>query len=134
MQGLQLAVGQSRLWGSGTLDLSGPRPLLALQVSAPSVQLDDFPLPPRIIDPPPGQQKVGDLLIAGRSLAARTDSLLSARFLRRLDASVDVRANQLAGADHLADGAIVLRLRDGRLDIDPAVVNLPGGSVRVDGV
>ena len=43
-----------------------------------------------------------------------------------------MQANEvLSGADRLADGALHLKLQDGRLDLDPAVVNLPGGSMRL---
>ena len=36
VQGLTLNVGRSRLGGSGTLDVSGPRPRLQMQVAAPT--------------------------------------------------------------------------------------------------
>ena len=35
----------------------------------------------------------------------------------------------LSGADRLADGALHLELQQGRLHLDPAVVNLPGGAL-----
>jgi AsmA family protein len=132
VQDLQLRVGQSQLGGSGQLDLSGPRPHLALQVSAPSIQLDDFPLPKRLVDPHERPGPPSGLRGTANELAASADRLLSARFLRRVDASIDVQAKEvLAGTDRLADGAVRLRLREGRLDLDPAVVNLPGGSMRL---
>jgi uncharacterized protein involved in outer membrane biogenesis len=130
VQDLQLRVGQSRLGGSGQLDLSGARPHLGLQVSAPSIQLDDFPLPARMTDTP--ERNGQGLRGTASELAGRADRLLSARFLRRVDASIDVQAKEvMAGADRLADGALRLRLREGRLDLDPAVVNLPGGSMHL---
>ncbi len=133
VQGLQVRVGQSRLSGYGQLDLGGPRPHLTLQVAAPSIQLDDFPLPQRLTDPPEQPPSQGDGLRGTASaLAGRADRLLSARFLRRVDASIDVQAKEvLAGTDRLADGSLRLKLREGRLDLDPAVVNLPGGSLRL---
>ena len=49
-------------------------------------------------------------------MAGRTDRLLSAGFLRRLDATIDVQAHEvLAGTDRLADGELHFRLKDGRL-------------------
>ncbi len=132
LQGLQVGVGRSRLSGSGKLDLSGPRPHLALQVSAPSIQVDDFPLPQRMTEAPERSERRDGLRGTATELADRTDRLLGARFLRRFDADIDVRAKEvLAGVDRLADGEIHLKLRDGRLDLDPAVVNLPGGSMRL---
>jgi uncharacterized protein involved in outer membrane biogenesis len=129
---LQLRVGQSRLGGSGRLDLGGPRPHLALRVSAPSAQLDDFPLPARLSDPAPREPPVDAVRSAAGTLAERTDRLLSARFLRRFDADVDVQVDELlAGADRLADARIRVKLHEGRLNLDPVVVNLPGGSLRM---
>ena len=127
-----MAVGRSRLGGSGTLDVSGPRPRLQMQVAAPTLQLDDFPMPPRLTDPPESPLQGDGLRGATSRLAGRVDRLLSARFLRRFDATVDVQAGEvLSGADRLADGALHLKLQDGRLDLDPAVVNLPGGGMRL---
>jgi uncharacterized protein involved in outer membrane biogenesis len=133
VQGLQVRVGESRLSGYGQLELDGPRPHLRLQVSAPTIQLDDFPLPQRLTDAPqPRSDPAGGLRGTASELAGRTDRLLSARFLRRVDADIDVQAKEvLAGADRLADGALRLRLHEGRLDLDPAIVNLPGGSLRL---
>jgi hypothetical protein len=132
IQGLLVNVGRSRLSGSGTLDISGPRPRLQMQVSAPTLQLDDFPMPQRLADPPESPRQEDGLRGASTRLAGRVDRLLSARFLRRFDATVDVHAGEvLSGADRLADGAVHLKLKDGRLDLDPVVLNLPGGGMRL---
>jgi uncharacterized protein involved in outer membrane biogenesis len=133
LKGLQLDVGQSRLIGTGKFDLSGPRPRLDVQVAAPRIQLDDFPLPKRLTDDPPPQPGNRDGARATAStLAGRTDRLLGANFLRRFDANIDVEASEvLSGADRLADGELHLELADGRLRLDPAMVNLPGGSMRL---
>jgi hypothetical protein len=133
VQGLTLAVGSSRLEGGGTMDLSGPRPRLQVQVAAPTLQLDDFPMPDRLSEdtPLPPRQAEG-LRGTTTRLAGRVDRLLSARFLRRFDASLDVQAGEvLSGADRLANGGLRLKLQDGRLVLDPAVLNLPGGSMHL---
>jgi uncharacterized protein involved in outer membrane biogenesis len=132
VQALTVNVGRSRLGGSGTLDVGGPRPRLQMQVAAPTLQLDDFPMPPRLTDPPESPVQGGGMRGATSRLAGRVDRLLSARFLRRFDATVDVQADEvLSGADRLADGALHLKLQEGRLDLDPALVNLPGGGMRL---
>jgi len=132
LQGLHVGVGRSRLSGSGKLDLSGPRPNLDVQVAAPSILLDDFPWPQRLTEPPASPGDGGGLRGAASRMAGRTDKLMSAAFLRRLDATVDVKAKEvLSGTDRLADGALHFQLKDGRLHLDPAVVNLPGGSLRL---
>ncbi len=132
VQGLSARVGQSRLGGSGRLDLSGPRPQLQMQVAAESLQLDDFPAPQRLTDEPAPDGDAAGLRASAGRLAGRTDRLLSARFLRRFDATVDVQAREvLSGADRLADGRLHLELQQGRLSLDPALVNLPGGGMRL---
>jgi uncharacterized protein involved in outer membrane biogenesis len=132
LQGLEVVVGRSRLGGSGKLDMSGPRPQLDLQLAAPSIQLDDFVLPQRLIAPslPPGTGR--GLRGAASRVAGRTDTLLSAAFLRRFDANIDVKAKEvLSGSDRLADGTLQVQLKEGRLHLDPATVNLPGGTLRL---
>jgi uncharacterized protein involved in outer membrane biogenesis len=132
LQGLNVSVGRSRLNGSGRLDLSGPRPYLDVQVAAPSIQLDDFPMPERLTESPAPSGDVRVVRGAATRIAGRTDKLLSAAFLRRLDATIDVKAKEvLSGNDRLADGALRLKLEGGRLNLDPVVVNLPGGAVRL---
>lgn len=132
VQALTLAVGQSRLGGSGQLDLSGPRPRAEVRVAAPSIQLDDFPMPQRLIDAPEPALRDDGLRGTAMRTAGRIDRMLGARFLRRFDATVAVQADEvLAGTDRLADGAIQLTLQQGRLALDPAVLNLPGGSMRL---
>ena len=129
LQDLVLSVGQSRLTGSGGLDVSGPRPRADLRVTAPTLQLDDFPMPPRLTEPPEtGDSRRG----AAARAAGRIDRLLSARFLKRFDARLDVKAGEVrSGDDRLADGAFQLSLQEGRLDLNPAVLNLPGGGMRL---
>jgi hypothetical protein len=132
LQGLRVGVGRSRLGGSGKLDLSGPRPSLDVQVTAPSIQLDDFPMPERLAEPSVPSGDGRGLRDAASRSARRTETLLSSAFLRRLDATVDVKAKEvLSGEDRLADGALRVKLEEGRLHLDPVVVNLPGGAVRL---
>jgi uncharacterized protein involved in outer membrane biogenesis len=132
LQGLHVGVGRSQLSGSGKLDLSGPRPNLELQVTAPSIQLNDFPLPERLTEPSGPSTDSRGLRREASRMAGHTDKLLSRAFLRRIDATVDVKANEvLSGGDRLADGALRVKLEDGRLHLDPVVVNLPGGAVRL---
>ena len=133
LQGLQAQVGQSRLQGDGRLDIDAPRPRLQLQLAAPYIQLDDFPPPPSPTDPPaPPPVQSDGLRGAAARLAGRTDSLLSAKFLRRFDATIDVKAQQvMSGTDRLRNGELHLEIDRGRLRLDPVVVNLPGGGLRL---
>jgi uncharacterized protein involved in outer membrane biogenesis len=129
---LHARVGDSELRGTAALDLSGPRPYLNLHVAAPTIQLDDFPLPQRLVDSPETAEQDRGLRRAASRMAGRTERLLSAAFLRRLDATVDVKAKEvLSGGDRLLDGAVRLQLAGGHLSLDPAVINLPGGAIRL---
>jgi hypothetical protein len=126
---LQARVGGSELVGRAALDLSSPRPAFTLQAAAPRIQLDDFPLPERLTDSPEDRPTARQ---AASRMAGRTDRVLSAAFLRRLDATIDVTAKEvLSGDDRLADGSLRVKLEGGHLDLDPLVVNIPGGAMRL---
>ncbi len=134
MPEMQVRVGESRLQGSGRLDVTGPRPRLEVKVGAPRIQLDDFPMPERLTDTPSGYLASAGLRATGRNLAGQTERLLSAGVLRRLDAVLDVEVQQvLSGTDRLADGAMHLAVIEGRLDFGPAHVNTQGGALRLSG-
>jgi len=130
--GLQLRVGESRLKGSGTLDMSRPRPRLDLRLSAPSIQLDDFPLPERVADPSPPVSAAERLRRSAGTVVVRSERLLGAGFLRRFDSHIAVEVQEvLAGDDRLADGSLRVQVVDGRVFIGPAEVNIPGGTLRL---
>lgn len=128
---LLVRVGESRLIGTGRLDVTGPRPRLDVRVTAPSVQLDDFPPPERLTDAPP-RPRAEELRATVRDAAGQTERLLSAGFLRRFDAYLDVEVQQvLSGADRLAYGAFRAQVVEGRLYLGPAQVNVTGGTLRL---
>ncbi|MFZ4535774.1 AsmA family protein [Propionivibrio sp.] len=132
LQGLLVRVGENRLKGNGTLEMSGSRPRLDVRVSAPSIQLDDFPLPDRLADAPPRAITVEALRQSASKAAGQTERLLGAGFLRRLDAYLDVEVQEvLSGSDRLADGSLRVQVVDGRVYFGPAVVNIPGGTLRL---
>ena len=134
MPEMQVRVGESRLQGNGRVDVTGAKPSLAVRVTAPRIQLDDFPMPERLTDSPSGAAAIEGLRTTGRNLAGQTERLLSAGVLRRFDAFLDVEVQQvLSGTDRLADGAMHLAVIDGRLDFGPAHVNTPGGAMRLSG-
>ena len=102
--------------GTGRLDVTGSRPRLDVRLTAPSIQLDDFPLPERLTDDPPTPLTAAGVRATARNVARQTERLLSAGFLRRLDAHLDVEVREvLSGTDHLADGVLRIQVIDGRL-------------------
>ena len=131
-RGLVVSVGENRLTGDGRLDVTGARPRLDVSVTAPSIQLDDFPLPERLTDDPRPAVTAQGIRATTRDLARRTERLLSAGFLRRLDVALDVAVEEvLSGNDRLADGLLRIQAIDGQLYLGPAQVNLPGGTVQL---
>ncbi|WP_310389698.1 AsmA-like C-terminal region-containing protein [Roseateles sp.] len=144
LEQLRLRVGESQLGGSGNIDLSGPRPRLDARLSGRSVQLADFPTPELSDastaatdeDVAAAAAANGSAMFSLRNrisrIASNTENLLSAGFLRRFDANIDVVAREVfSGEDRLADGELHLQLKDGRLRLDRAFVNLPGGGMRM---
>ena len=124
---LAVKVGGSRLYGRGRLDFAGERPRLDMQLSAREVQLDDFPSGERTTARAPVTAEA--LRSTVSRTATQTEDLLSAAFLRRFDAYVDVAVEHVrSGSDRLGDGTLRVQLIEGRLDISPAEVRLPGGS------
>jgi uncharacterized protein involved in outer membrane biogenesis len=134
---LAVSVGKSRLTGRGRLDVSGDRPRLDVQVTAPRLQLDDFELAGWSAFANPAADK--DSTTSAEALrekvkgaAAQTQALASAEVLRRFDADIDVAVEQvLSGADRLGDGRLRAQVTGGRAFLGPAEVNVPGGAVRL---
>jgi hypothetical protein len=111
--------------------VTGARPRLDLRVTAPRIQLDDFPVE-RKPDAAPLPTTPEALRAYASDTASQTHRVLSAAFLRRFDAYIDVEVRQvLSGADRLADGKLRVQLIEGRLYLGPAEVNLPGGTARL---
>jgi uncharacterized protein involved in outer membrane biogenesis len=132
LPGLVVSVGENRLTGEGRLDLTGPRPRLGVIVTAPSIQLDDFPLPERLTEDPRPTVTAQGVRATARGLARATERLMSAGFLRRLDAVLDVEVGEVvSGRDRLADGTLRIQVIEGRLYLGPAQVNLPGGTLEL---
>jgi hypothetical protein len=129
---LALRVGESRLVGRGTLDVTGVRPKLDLRVTAPHIQLDDFPRARNRAEAPAAPRTAGGVRANVGEAADQTQALLGRAFLRRYDAYIDVVARQvLSGQDRLGDGTLRVQLVEGRLYLGPAEVNLPGGTARL---
>ena len=131
---LALRVGESRLYGYGTLDVAGSRPRLNLRVKAPQIQLDDLPLQPKPEAAVSAPFTTEVLRGYASGVATQTERVLSAAFLRRFDADVDVVVDEvLSGTDRLGDGTLRVQLLDGQLHVSLAEVSLPGGTARLSG-
>ncbi|MBI3527577.1 MAG: AsmA family protein [Betaproteobacteria bacterium] len=134
---LRLQVGESLLNGQGRLDTEGGRPRIGIALAAPIIQLDDF----KLGDWSPFEKKPDDkptTLTADevRDKAAvasdQAQKLLSPEMLRRQDANLKIEVNQvLSGKDKLGSGKLEARLENGRADIGPIELDVPGGSAKL---
>ncbi len=135
---LEVGVGESRLKGRGSLVTAGAKPKLVIDLASPRIQLDDF----RFGDWSPvakKPEKTVEKELSAEEMKAKaaqaTDDaqkLLSAEVLRRQDAYLTVKVDQvLSGADRMGSGRLEAKLENGRADIGPIEVNVPGGTARM---
>ena len=135
---LALRVGDSTLNGHGSLVTTGARPRVDMDLSAPRVQLNDFKLQgwsmvEKKEQKPAKPRSVEEMRAQAKEAAAQGQKLLSPEVLHSLDASLNVAVEEvLSGADKLGSGTLNARLSDGKFVLDPAEVNVPGGSARID--
>lgn len=140
VDGLQLQVGSSTLRGRGSMDTQAGRPKLDIALEAPLVQLDDF----KLAGWSALNGKTDGKADSARSASTTQDTealrrkavetseqvqgLLSRELLSRADATLAVRVGQVkSGADMLGRGQLDARLLNGRAEIGPIVVEMPGG-------
>ena len=134
---LRLQVGESVLNGHGRLDTESGRPRIDIALTAPIIQLDDF----KFGDWSPVEKKPDDKAstlsaddVRNQAAAAsdQAQKLLSPEMLRRQDARLKVEVNQvLSGKDKLGSGKLEAKLENGRADIGPLEIDVPGGSAKL---
>ena len=133
---LSLRVGDSRLNGRGSLATTDKRPRLEIDLKAPRVQLDDFKLGSWSMvekeKKPSKPLTVEEMRAKAKEAAAQGQKLLSPEVMRALDAYLNVAVEEvLSGQDKLGSGGLKAQLADGKFLLDPAEVNIPGGSARI---
>ncbi len=133
--GLRLQVGESILTGEGGLRTDIARPRLDLSLAAPNIQLDDFRLGDwTAVERKPVAENAPTAEELRQTAAKASDEaqrLLSPAVLRRQDAYLRVRVEQVrSGQDQLGSGRLDARLENGRADIGPVEVEIPGGSAK----
>jgi uncharacterized protein involved in outer membrane biogenesis len=134
---LRLQVGESVLAGQGRLDTESGRPHIVVALSAPVIQLDDFkpgdwsPVEKKP-DKEPATVTVEEVRRKTAEASNQAQKLLSPEMLRRQDVSLKVEVKQvLSGTDKLGAGRMEARLENGRADIGPIEVEVPGGGARL---
>ena len=134
---LRLQVGASVLAGQGRLDTEGGRPRIDIGLTAPIIQLDDFKLGDwapveKKPEEKPETLSADELRSKAAAASDKAQKLLSPEMLRRQDVALKVVVNQvLSGQDQLGSGKLEARLENGRADIGPIEVQVPGGSAKL---
>jgi uncharacterized protein involved in outer membrane biogenesis len=135
---LELLVNQSRLTGEMRADLSGPVPLVTMALTSPLIQLDDFLFDdwsPRDVDPEKQQEDKPITKTSTDKASQQLNTaaeLFSPEALNRLGLDLTITAEQVkSGKDTLGDGNLSFKIKEGRITLDPLVLNLPGGSLDV---
>ena len=131
---LQLQVGSSQLNGHGKIDTRAVPPRIDVDLTAPTIQLDDF----RFGDWSPEKSKRatasspdsrGDMLQKADKTGHEAREMLSPEVLRRQNAFLTVRVDRVvSGEDMLGNGKLDAQLVNGKALIGPVIVNTPGGS------
>jgi hypothetical protein len=121
LDGLNLAIGTSSLQGHGLLDTSFKPPKLTVNLSAPQIQLDDFPLKDwsatQIKSTPEKSTEKNEETLRKKAsdTSDQLQSVLSAKTLRSMNALLSVRVDRvIAGHDRLGSGKLEATLANGR--------------------
>jgi len=135
---LALRIRESVLKGQGRLETTARRPRIEIALAAPNIQLDDFRFDgwSPFAKKPAGESDAtltADQIRAKAAEAShQAQELLGPEVLRRQDAYLTVRVDQvLAGDDKLGGGRLVAKLENGRADIGPVELIVPGGSAKL---
>lgn len=124
----ELRVGQSRLKGSGRLDMRGTRPRIDLELASDGVQVDDFAAAFESDDEAEAVEPARSMTDASGQALDDFREFWSPEGLLGFDGRLVARAAQvLSGRDELGRGELVVALEDGRLSLDPLHLELPGG-------
>lgn len=133
-----IQVGRSKLNGMMTAERTGGKPEVTLELNSPLIQIDDFDVgewspqkrDPDQAVPEEGQQKKSEAFDdGGPEIDQAAKELLSPEVLAKCNVRMNVKAGKvLSGKDDLGSGELTATLKDGRLDLDPVRLNIPGGS------
>ncbi len=127
---LDIRVGDSDLKGDMSLDISGERPRTGIKLTTDLLQLNDFIFEDWSMADPPTEETTGEKPAGGTIDREEIQALLSREALTLVDAvfSLDVASVRL-GEEDLGGGSLGVVLEDGRLDVKPVHLNIPGGSL-----
>jgi len=145
LTGMQLQVSSSKLTGNMKVDDSGSIPVIELNLHSPLIQINDF----YFTDWSPFQDDDEESKAGKETRVDRADEktkenadellatekaleLLSPEFLKKFNAAITVSSDKvLSGEDQLGNGKIAVNLKNGRINLDPVNLNVPGGSLHL---
>jgi len=131
---LLLKVGSSQLNGHGKIDTKLAPPRIDIELTAPTIQLDDFRLgawsPEQTVQSRTAIPKSERTPIQEDDKTSKhAQQLLSPEVLKRQNVHLTVRVDQvISGQDMLGSGNLEARLENGGAVIGPVIVKTPGGS------
>lgn len=137
---LRVQVGGSSLQGRGGMDTTQGRAKIDVALEAPLIQLDDFRLQgwsaldgKHAADKPTADKAdLAALRKKAVDTSEQVQGLLSRETLAQADATLSVRVAQVkSGKDLLGHGSLDARLANGRAEIGPVRVNMPGGQANL---
>ena len=143
IDGMRWVMGVSELKGQASLNTDSGKGQLDIQLQAPTIQLDDFPLEnwsatstpqSKPQSAPQSQPELTADALQKKAVdtSDQVQGLLTPEALQQVDAKVAVQVDQvLSGADKLGKGSLQARLLNGRADIGPVLLEMPGGEARL---
>jgi uncharacterized protein involved in outer membrane biogenesis len=128
LRDMDFFVGSSHLYGSAELQITNQRPQFGINLSASTLQFDDF-LGDSIFDAISGKTPRGNRQTSA-DLDKYWEDLFSREVMTSLDASINLKATQvLSGKDSLGNGEMALTLFNGKLAISPVRLKVPAGEI-----
>jgi len=134
---LEIRAGESTLTGKMAIDRTGPRPTSTVELTAETIQLDDFDMgewSPEGGEEPAHEAEVVEAaepaVEAEDEGRAAPAEIMSPEVLERGDVELTVQIQQvLSGDDDLGGGELKLALHEGRISLDPLRLAVPGGEL-----
>jgi uncharacterized protein involved in outer membrane biogenesis len=133
---LNVRVNQSHMTGKMSLETVVRPPRLDIDLTTRTLRIDDFKVgdwSPLKVEAKAVKEDSAKEMDAEKDVAAQqVQSLLSPEFMRSLDARFNLKVQEvLSGQDNLGSGHLVAGLEKGRFFVDPLLLNVPGGSVKL---
>jgi len=143
---LKIVLGNTELAGRISIDKTGQRPRVDIDLKSPQFQINDFNFagstPEQETGQAPENPAAGEVdndqnrkeepqAVSEKPMATGNNMrTVNLQFLEAFDAKVNIAAEKvLSGKDQLGSGQLNMMLDDGRLSIDPLQLNLPDGSL-----